>query len=164
VAYSAEELEEMYPDEASRTNILRLRGIGRLMSNSIVVPRYRIPSHLHEPLVFTEAGERMVRELSSSRSANWGEQRIAVFLALHHDELFVDPDRTDISALRNGFSREIKSGNIVHPFIWGRELYDKAYSDIPSTHLHALDSRKTIEFLRGTSKGVFQVFDTVVGP
>ncbi|MET8443846.1 hypothetical protein ABZV28_23525 [Streptomyces sp. NPDC004981] len=164
MAYSAEELEGMYPDIATRTNILRLAGIGQLMARSIVVPRYRIPAHLHNPLVFTEAGEKMVRELSSSRSANWGEQRIAVFLQLHHDVLFVDPNRTDISGLRDGLSKEIVDGNILHPFTWGRELYDKAYDEIPTSSLHALDSKKSIEFLRGTPRGVFQVHDTVVGP
>jgi hypothetical protein len=115
-------------------------------------------------VVFTEAGEKMVRELTNSRSTNWGEQRIAVFLELHHDVLFVDPDRTDISSLRDGLSQEIKSGNVMHPFIWGRELYDKAYTEIPDSNLHALDSNRTIEFLRGTPCGVFQMADTVVGP
>ena len=164
MAYSAEELEEFYPDTTTRTNILRLAGIGTLLARSIVVPKYRIPRHLHEPLVFTDAGEKLIRELSSSRSANWGEQRLAVFLELHHDELFVDPDRTDISALRAGLSREIQNGSIIYPFIWGRELYDKAYEEISPTQLHALDSARTIQFLRGTPKGVFQVGDTIVGP
>lgn len=164
MAYSAEELENLYPDTTTRTNILRLAGIARLMARSIVVPRYRIPSHLHDSVIFTEAGEKMVRELTNSRSTNWGEQRIAVFLELHHDVLFVDPDRTDISSLRDGLSQEIKNGNVMHPFIWGRELYDKAYTEIPASDLHALDSKKTIEFLRGTPCGVFQMADTVVGP
>ncbi len=154
----------MYPDTTTRTNILRLAGIARLMARSIVVPRYRIPTHLHEPLVFTDEGQKMVRELSSSRSTNWGEQRIAVFLEIHHSVLFVDPDRTDISGLRQGLSKEIEDGNIMYPFIWGRELYDKAYLEIPASNLHALDSGKTIEFLRGTPRGVFQMADTVVGP
>lgn len=164
MASSAEELENLYPDLATRTNILHLAGISRLMARSIVVPRYRIPSHLHDSVVFTEAGEKLVRELTTSRSTNWGEQRIAVFLELHHDVLFVDPDRTNISSLRDGLSQEIKSGNIMHPFIWGRELYDKAYAEIPDSNLHALDSKKTIDFLRGTPCGVFQMANTIVGP
>lgn len=52
----------------------------------------------------------------------------------------------------------------MHPFIWGRELYEKAYNEIPTSNLHALDSKKTIDFLRGTSRGVFQASDTIVGP
>ncbi|MDX3087802.1 hypothetical protein PV620_05455 [Streptomyces sp. ME02-6978a] len=164
MVYSADKLEEMYPDTIARTNILRLRGIGRLMSESIVIPRYKIPANLHEPLAFTEAGEKLVRELKSSRGANWGEQRIAVFLQLHHDELFVDPERTDIPALRAGLSEEIKKGRIIHPFIWGRELYDKAFNDVPASNLHSLNSKRSIEFLEGAPKGVFQVSDTIVGP
>ncbi|MGA4965235.1 hypothetical protein [Streptomyces pseudogriseolus] len=164
MAYSAEELQEMYPDTTTRTNILRLAGIGRLLGESIVVPRYKIPTHLHEPLVFTEAGEKWIRDLSSSRSANWGERRLAVFLELYHDELFIDPNRTDIAALRAGLSQEIKNGNIIYPFIWGRELYEKAYEQIPQAHLHSLDSKRTLDFLSGTPKGVFQSTDTLVGP
>lgn len=89
---------------------------------------------------------------------------MAVFLARHHGELFIDPDRTDISALREGLSREVKEGRIMHPFIWGRELYDKAFTQISDDSLHMLDSKRTLDFLRGTSHGVFQLSDTIVGP
>jgi hypothetical protein len=164
MAFSVEELREMYPDAETRSRILELNALGFLMAGSIVGPKYRIPAHLHEPIVFTPTGESLVRGLGNSRSVSWGEQRMAVFLSLFHDELFVDPSATDIDAIRKGLSREIRDGKIKHPFIFDRELYDKAYDELGDDSLVALDPVQTQEFLRGTPVGIFQQGRTVVGP
>ena len=164
MAFSVEELSEMYPDTETRSRILELSALGSLMEDSIVGPKYRIPAHLHEPIVFTPVGDSLVRSLGNSRSVSWGEQRMAVFLSFFHDELFVDPDATDIDAIRNGLSREISDGKIRHPFIFGRELYDKAYDELGDDSLVALDPVQTQEFLRDTPSGIFQEGRTIVGP
>jgi hypothetical protein len=164
LALSIEELKQKYSAEETQTNIMRLFGITHLFNSSIVVPRYRIPSHLHEPIEFTTLGQKMVRDLLGSRRGNWGEARMAVFLELYHDDLFVDPDNTDVLALRQGLSREIVNKAIRHPFIWGRELYDKAFETLDISSLESLSSKESLALLDNTPCGVFQSFDTVVGP
>lgn len=154
----------MYPDTETQSRILELNALGSLLEDSIVGPKYRVPAHLHEPIIFTPAGELLVRSLGNSRSVSWGEQRMAVFLSLFHDQLFVDPNATDINAIRVGISREIRDGKIRHPFIFGRELYDKAYEELGDDSLFALDPVQTQNFLTGTPPGVFQEGRTVVGP
>jgi hypothetical protein len=161
---SIEELKQKYSSEETQTNILRLVGIGNLLSTSIVVPRYRIPSHLHEPIQFTALGQRLVRELLGGRRGNWGEARMAVFLEMYYDDLFIDPDDTDITALRRGFSREIVTRSIRHPFIFGRELYDKAFETLDVSSLTSISPTESLALLDDTPCGVFQSFDTVVGP
>ncbi|MFI9796094.1 hypothetical protein [Streptomyces sp. NPDC052302] len=164
MAYSVEELRQLYPGEEVRRSILELNALGRLMADCIVVPKYKVPASLHEAIVFTEAGNQLVRGLSSSRSVNWGELRVAVFIKLFHDELFVDPIETSIEDIRRGLSSEIRAGKVKYPFIFGRDLYDKAFDEIGNESLRALDAPQTQKFLTDTPAGVFQLGETVVGP
>lgn len=164
MAYSVDELKQRYPQTDIQKKILELRALGTLMGHSIVVPKYKVPPALHEPIAFTAAGNELVRSLASSRSVNWGELRLAVFLRLYHDDLFVDPETTDIDGIRKGLSEEVKIGKVKHPFIFGRELYDKAFEEIGNDSLRALDAPQTQRFLEGTPAGIFQLGETIVGP
>ncbi|MEU9781755.1 hypothetical protein AB0H92_12405 [Streptomyces phaeochromogenes] len=164
MAYSIEELRQLYPGEEMRQRILELSALGTLMGDSIVVPKYKISPSLHEPIAFTHAGNQLVRSLGSSRSVNWGELRVAVFIRLFHDELFVDPVETNFESIRKGLSSEIKARKVQYPYIFGRELYDKAFDEIGNESLRALDAPQTQKFLTGTPAGIFQLGETVVGP
>jgi hypothetical protein len=164
MAYSVEELKQQYPQIDIQKRILELRALGTLMGKSIIVPKYKVPLALHEPIAFTASGNELVRGLASSRSVNWGELRLAVFLRLYHDDLFIDPEKTDIAGIRKALSKEIQAGKVKYPFIFGRELYDKAFEEIENDSLRALDAPQTQRFLDGTSPGIFQLGETVVGP
>ncbi|MYW19163.1 hypothetical protein GT039_27195 [Streptomyces sp. SID2955] len=160
--YRLEELEEKFPPEV-RTNIVRLTGIAQLLIESIVVPKYRIPAHLHEPIKFTAAGERLINSLKTSRLNHLGELRLACFLEGYHDELFVDPNETDIDALRDGVSKELQARRIIHPPIFDRGLYDRAFDVFDHRTLDTLSTEDTFQLLSGAENGVFQCQDTVTG-
>ncbi|MGW2712187.1 hypothetical protein ACWC4J_24870, partial [Streptomyces sp. NPDC001356] len=161
--YSLKELQEKYPSWETRTNILRLRGIAQFMVESIVVPKYRIPPCLHEPIKFTEAGESVITAMKTSRLNQLGEIRLACFLEGYHEELFVDPDETDIDALREGLSREVKERRIIHPPVHDRGLYDRAFDIFDHGTLDTLSTEDTFRLLADAENGVFQCQDTVTG-
>ncbi|MGW9440300.1 hypothetical protein [Streptomyces sp. NPDC055607] len=161
--YSLEELEVKYPSLETRTNILRLEAISRFLSESIVVPKYRIPAHLHEPIKFTEAGQNLIESLKTSRLNPLGEMRLACFLEVYHDELLVDPDATDIDALREALSTEIRERKIIHPPMFDRSLYDRAFEVLDHGMMDVLSTEDTFKLLSGAENGVFQVQDTVTG-
>ncbi|MGC5540271.1 hypothetical protein OH733_20405 [Streptomyces griseus] len=57
----------------------------------------------------------------------------------------------------------MKAGKILHPFIWGRELYDRAF-DLFSNDPSELDHGDSLRLLGGTSRGIFQELDLITGP
>ncbi|MGW2465708.1 hypothetical protein [Streptomyces bauhiniae] len=163
MAYTSQEIREKYPDLADRESILRLHGVSRLMGESILHARYRVPPALHEPLSLTPYGEEACRRLVRNRNFKWPEARLACFLSFYHLDLLIDHKGTNLAELLSAFEAEILSGRVLHPFIWGRELYDKAFvlfSHEPSD----LDNRDTLKLLEGSPAGVFQQLDLVTGP
>ncbi|MFD0253211.1 hypothetical protein ACFVGX_20070 [Streptomyces sp. NPDC127113] len=97
------------------------------------------------------------------RNFKWPEVRLACFLEFYHEELFVDPLKTDIPALVAAFNSEINEGKITHPYVWGRGLYDKAYDLFPHEPSQ-VSAAETARLLEGTPRGVFQEMDLVTGP
>ncbi|MGP3998660.1 hypothetical protein [Streptomyces sp. 8N706] len=75
----------------------------------------------------------------------------------------VDHEGTDLTDFVSELNGEIASGKILHPFVWGRELYDKAFEMFQHDPA-SLDERQTAQLLEGTPRGVFQSFDMVTGP
>ncbi|MEU9704532.1 hypothetical protein [Streptomyces sp. NPDC047981] len=92
-----------------------------------------------------------------------GELRLACFLEVYHDELLVDPDETDIDALRSALSKEIKDRKIIHPPMFERSLYDRAFEVFDHGTLDILSTEDTFKLLSGAENGVFQCQDTVTG-
>ncbi|MCX4451581.1 hypothetical protein [Streptomyces sp. NBC_01789] len=133
------------------------------MSDSILPARYRVPSKLIDPISLTPYGEEVCRHVMRARSFKWAEVRLACFLKFSHQELLIDHRETDLPRLMAALNEEIEAGKILHPFIWGRDLYDKAFEIFD--HLpESLDEIQTARLLEGTPRGVFQSFDLVTGP
>ncbi|MFG2270757.1 hypothetical protein ACGFNY_13445 [Streptomyces chartreusis] len=91
------------------------------------------------------------------------EARAICFLEFSWVDLLVDPMETKIEDVQEAISKLIRNRTIIFPFIFGRELYDKAYAEIDSDE-RTLDLAETLEFLDGTPQGVFQLHEFVTGP
>ncbi|MFC9908284.1 hypothetical protein [Streptomyces sp. NPDC127197] len=163
MAYTCQELREKYPDHEEQKALLRLYGLTQFMGFSILTSRYRVPSALHEPIVLTTYGEDVCRRLMRIRNFKWAEARLACFLSFYHKELLVDHRQTNSEDLISACNEEIEAGRILHPFIWGRELYDRAF-DLFSHEPNILDHRDTLQLLDGSPRGVFQQLDLLTGP
>ncbi|MFD9397232.1 hypothetical protein ACFWA4_00185 [Streptomyces sp. NPDC060011] len=75
----------------------------------------------------------------------------------------VDHEATNLDDLISGLNLEMDSNRILHPFVWGRELYDKAFETLQHNPT-SLDEKETAQLLADTPRGVFQSFDMVTGP
>ncbi|MFF2522138.1 hypothetical protein [Streptomyces liangshanensis] len=142
---------------------MQLYGISDLMSMSVIPSRYKVPAALHEPITLTSYGEGVCRRLMRVRNFKWPEARLACLLSFYHEELLVDHLKTDIDALVSALNEEIQSGRVLHPFIWGRELYDKAFT-LFAREPRSLDHTESMRLLQDTPRGVFQQIDLVTGP
>lgn len=161
MVYTESELQEKYSDLEEQKSILRLYGLSQFMGVSILSGRYKIPASLHDPIALTPYGETICRRLM--RHFKWAEARIACFLTFFHEELLVDHINTDIAALISAFNEEMTAGKVLHPFIWGRELYDKAF-DLFSHEPDNLDHADTLKLLKDSPRGIFQQLDLLTGP
>lgn len=163
MVYTCQELREKYSDPEEQKSLLRLYGIRKFMGYSILTARYRVPPALHEPITLTAYGEGVCRRLLRIRNFKWPEARLACFLSFYHGELLVDHRQTDTERLIFALNEEMKAGKILHPFIWGRELYDRAF-DLFSNDPSELDHGDSLRLLGGTSRGIFQELDLITGP
>ncbi|MCI3225414.1 hypothetical protein [Streptomyces sp. NP-1717] len=163
MSYTTTELKSRYSDPEEQKKLLRLFGLRSLMTNSILPNRYKVPSALHDPIILTPAGDELCKRLMRIRNFKWPDVRLACFLEFYHDELFVDHLQTDIPALTAALNVEITEGRIRHPYVWGRELYDKAYEIFPHEPSE-VSAAETARLLEGTPRGVFQEMDLVTGP
>ncbi|MGW7305092.1 hypothetical protein ACWGI1_05895 [Streptomyces sp. NPDC054835] len=162
MSYTAQELKEIYPDQEERKQLLRLLAIREFMADSILPGRYRVPAKLTDPITLTPEGEEYCRRLVRG-NFKWPEVRLACFLAFTHHELLVDHKNTDLPGLISAFNDELVAGKVLHPFIWGRELYDRAFEVFHHEPV-SLDERQSATLLAGTPRGVWQSFDLVTGP
>ncbi|MDX3433707.1 MULTISPECIES: hypothetical protein [unclassified Streptomyces] len=160
--YTAQGLKEIYPTEEERKQLLRLIAIQEFMTDSILPTRYRVPARLTEPIVLTAAGEEYSKRLVRG-NFKWPEVRLACFLAFSHHELLVDHTKTNLTGLISELNAELTTGKILHPFIWGREMYDKAF-EVFNHEPVSLDEKQTTTLLRDAPRGVWQSFDLVTGP
>ncbi len=161
--YTVRELRSMHPATDERIKLLRLIAIQEFMADSILPARYRVPAKLIDPIALTPHGEEVCRHVMRARSFKWAEVRLACFLKFAHHELLVDHEATDLTGLTAALNEEIEAEKILHPFIWGRDLYDKAF-EIFKHEPVSLDEGQTSLLLAGTPRGVFQSYDLVTGP
>ncbi|MEV6858561.1 hypothetical protein ACIF6I_29905 [Streptomyces microflavus] len=162
MSHTAQELRKIYPELEERRQLLRLLAIREFMVDSILPTRYRVPPKLTDPIALTPEGEEYCRRLVRG-SFKWPEVRLACFLAFTHHEMLVDHKNTNLAGLISALNEELTAGKILHPFIWGRELYDRA-SEVFQHEPAILDEKQTTTLLNGMPRGVWQSFDLVTGP
>lgn len=142
---------------------LRLLSIRELLQSSVAAPKYKTPNHLHEPIKLTEAGDGFARRLMKSNQVSWADARLACFLQYSYNGPLVDAEGSDFDAMLAGLGKEIIEGQIKHPYIFGRLLFDKAQAE-NIRQRDSLSPDATWQFLSDTPCGVFQSNEVLVGP
>jgi hypothetical protein len=110
-------------------------------------------------VVPTREGERLLKMIGDSALS-----RVALFGLLYHHEPLVDPEASDLTAIRALLESSILEGSILLPYIFGRELYDKFNDEFSTNRTDHLDPPDVLRLLAGTPVGVFQVGPLVTGP
>ncbi|MEU0844331.1 hypothetical protein ABZ370_33315 [Streptomyces sp. NPDC005962] len=159
-----EELLSKYADDDTRDKIFRLNILSDFLGTCLIASNYKPPSQLTETIKLTPYGNDKVQAFAKRRIPI-PEARTFCLLELSWIDLLIDPQATDMLRLQEAISRQIIERKINYPFIFGRELYDRAYEH-PSIgeDTRTLDLSDTLDVLEGTPQGVFQMYDYVTGP
>jgi hypothetical protein len=160
---SEEELRAALADPELLHRYNELLEIKTLLSGCIIDRNYVIPDSLVNPIRLTDFGEHVLKAASENRRrVRPNEMRMAIFLSYGcAGGIFVNP-ATDLGGMRKALSAEIVKGKILYPWIFGRDLHDRASELYPGKT--SFDNRKTLELLKGLPIGVFQGGYSLVGP
>ncbi|MFE9112839.1 hypothetical protein ACFYN9_24900 [Streptomyces collinus] len=156
------QLQAAYPDEEEQRNIFRLMTLSEILGYCLIARDYKPSTHLNNQIKLTEYGHEKVQAFARKRIPI-PEARAICFLEFSWIDLLIDHKATDPILVQEAIGRQIKDGSIYYPFVFGRELYDRAYERIEPDK-RELDLADTLEFLEGTPQGVFQLHEYVTGP
>ncbi|MGW7381596.1 hypothetical protein [Streptomyces sp. NPDC054794] len=157
-----DELLAAYSDTEERQAIFRLAILSELLGYCLIARDYKPPTYLNNQIKLTAYGNEKVQGFARKRIPI-PEARAICFLEFSWIDLLIDPKETDVIEVQNAISRQIRDRSIYFPFIFGRELYDRAYEKLDPDK-RSLDLSDTLEFLGGTPQGVFQMHEYVTGP
>lgn len=160
---SITDLQDIVSDPGNRTRLTELLSITALLNYCIIDRNYRLSDTWIRPLRFTPLGERTFDAcMTKYRRLKPNDVRMAVFLTFGCTEGLLVDTSSDIDALRQQISIEVRQRRIRFPYIFGRELHDAAAELFPAQT--RLDNSQTLKLLDKLPIGVFQVGRTVVGP
>lgn len=182
---SKEQLLKRYADTQWRERFLRIYDLTEMLSESIIRETYTVPDELNNAIVLTEYGSQYFQQLTlkfptkpganaspGSKGVNGKGKdrhltpnvaRLMCFLTLTHVDVLVDVMATDLEKIEASINSQLLAGKIRFPFVFGRELYDRAAELFP-TERASLSVEETDELLKGTSPGVLQAGNYVAGP
>lgn len=183
---SKDQLLEKYSDPEWRDRFMRLYDLTEILSECIIRESYTVPDELNNAIALTDYGNRYWQELrrkfptkaqsvpssptvKGSAAKNADRQltpnvaRLMCLLTLTHLDVLIDVMATDIEKIEASIDAQVLSSKIRFPFIFGRELYDRAAELFP-TERASLSVEETDELLEGTSPGVLQAGRYIVGP
>jgi hypothetical protein len=160
---SIEGLRQLISDQESRVKLTEIVAVATLLNDCIIAGNYRISDDWVRALRFTPLGEQTISGcMSTYKRLKPNDAKLAVFLTIGCTEGMLVDISTDLEALRQQVSIEVRQERVRFPYIFGRELHDAAAELFPAQT--SLDNSQTIRLLDKLPIGVFQVGRTVVGP
>ncbi|MFF1273688.1 hypothetical protein ACFVZC_09800 [Streptomyces marokkonensis] len=147
---------------AEQRKIFRLWVLSEILRLCLIAKDFKPSTDLNNQVKLTEYGHEKVQAFARKRIPI-PEARAICFLEFSWIDLLIDHKATEVEAVEKAISKLIENRSINYPFIFGRELYDRAYDQLEPDK-RELDLAGTLEFLEGTPQGVFQMHEYVTGP
>ncbi|MET0434057.1 MAG: hypothetical protein ABW025_07805 [Cellulomonas sp.] len=160
---TVEDLKTAYPDAAWRERYAEICDLVELLATCIIGDKYTISDALGNAIVLSDAGTAVRTRLARKNSVGPKEAKLMCALALGHDELFIDVEKTDPDALAAAIDAEILDGRIRLPMIFGRQFYDR-YAQLFEDEKDLLSTDETLTVLDDLPVGVFQYGFFTTGP
>ncbi|MGM0723545.1 MAG: hypothetical protein ACQEXM_23975 [Actinomycetota bacterium] len=146
-----------------QTQFLRLLNLTTLLRKSIIGKDYSVPDEMNNAIHLTSYGAEIAQTLKVRHDVPYKEAKLMCFLVLAYQEPLIDMEKTNYPVLIEEIGKQIQTGDILHPFIFGRVLYDRA-ADLFDDERKYLNVKDTFKLLSGTPRGVWQVGDLTTGP
>lgn len=157
------QLAEKYPDETWRRKLLDLLSLISILRECIIEKTYKPSEGLNAAIVLSPVGTRVRTQLTTREKVNAKDANVLALLGLVHVEPLVDVGKIDLDVLAAAISAEIESGALRFPFIFGRDLYQRA-ADLFPEERDFLGHDDTLRLLEGTPQGIFQAGHYLFGP
>lgn len=160
---SVQILRRQLEDPVARENLSESIAITSLLAGCVIGKQYRVPDAMTTPIALSELGREVFDGvLASNKRVKPNELKLGIFFHIGCPEGLLIEANTDIPALRHAISAEMRSSKILFPYIYGRDLHDKAATTFPEKTY--LNNTQSIALLKQLPQGVFQEGRTVVGP
>ena len=159
-----EEIDKKYTDPNFKDNFIDLFSLHLYLKKCFTKKKFDFKEVGSSAISLSEEGEKLLKKLK--RKLPRVEEdllKIAIFLDFYNSNLLVDVDKCNIQALIKSVSKLVENQSIIFPWLYGRTLYNKYYSEFDSQEL-SLDHESVIRLLDNTPQGVFQLGRLVVGP
>lgn len=134
-----------------------------LLRSCILRRNYSIPDLLNNSIHLTPAGTHVRDELVKRETVPPKEAKLLTYLGMLHVEPLVDFEKTDLSSIHKAISQAIKKKDFLYPFIFGKDLYDRAASLFPEEREY-LRHEDTLTLIESGLFGVFHSRHLLVGP
>lgn len=155
-----------YNDESWQKAVLEIMELQQFLSGCIIRSDYRVSDDLNSAIILSEAGNRFVRELGKNPSKDKvtvKDAKLMCLLEFAHLDPLIDPLKINAQRLADAITAQIKSGEILLPYVHGPLLYRKAAHLFPDRRRY-LSISETLKLLDGTPVGVFQSGSWTSGP
>src|SRR5436309_10699210 len=126
--FGVNKLKNTFPDERSRAKILELYALSMLFKRGVRFPGFELTT-LNGAIKLNSEGLK-VSELLQKKypGSSPAVSNFAVFMTFAHNRLLVDIENTDSGAIAVELADSIRSGRIKYPWVFGHDLYDRAFS------------------------------------
>lgn len=163
---SRREIEEHFadnPEWAERAS--RFCAIRTFYLSSILPPGYDPPSEMANAIALTDAGRAAADSVGGAiLSTLTDAQRSLVMLAVFAwDEMFIDPQESDLPLLVSLTSQELCSLRVRHPFTFRSPVQGRFY-ELFTPNISELSADQTMRLLETTEQGVSHVGPYTAGP
>lgn len=160
---SSAELKELYSDEPWRKKFFEVHHLVQFLTQCILKENYKIPDETVSLIPLTNFGTDVLNKLVRKHDVNAKVARMLCLLNFAYREPIVDFSKIETEKVRKFIDQQIRDGEILFPFILGRDLYDRA-STLFEDPRPSLPHNETIELLDGLPVGVFQSGPFISGP
>lgn len=153
------------PNQPQRERFVEFVDLMRVLADCVIANDYTISDELNSAIHLAPAGDQVFTKAVTARADKIPpkEARLLCALAIGQEDLFIDLEKTDLTALAAAISEQIRKGEIRFPYEFGRKSYD-VYAEMFEEGQAVLTYSETQKFLDATPAGVQQYGRFVTGP
>lgn len=158
-----DELARRYPDVEWREKLIDILDLVDLLHECVLGEGYKISDALNESVKLSDEGRAVQTELTTKHEVPAKESRLLCLLRTVYEQPLISVEDTDIDELCAALSAEIAGRKILYPFVFGRELYDRA-CELFEEERPNVGYLETMSLLADQPIGVFQSGRFIAGP
>ncbi|RYC69492.1 hypothetical protein [Spirosoma sordidisoli] len=162
--YKADELKGFFTDEIFISKFKNLFSLKLLFEYTIIRDSYVVSPSFNDAVVLSTYGSEIFEKVKNENIEISDEIiKFCLFIEFYHEELLIDISSTNVQEIENQLNKQILDGSVLYPWVYGRVLYDKYFDDFTEQSNFILND-DVLKLLDNTPKGVFQVYNYIVGP